>query len=106
MNNAKEKISRLIQKSSNDETLIFIFNDQTFNLDSFVSDKADFLDVHEVRLATNKKMNIIVIGLEEAVNKIRKTDIPVIVTNLVDKQDKEVIIYTDPDYTILLGVIK
>jgi hypothetical protein len=106
MSEIKVKITHLVKKYANDEVLNQILKDLDFDLESFDSDKYSFLDVHEARLATNRKMNNVVYGLEETVNNIKNSNTPVIVTNLIEKLDREAIIYTDINYSILFGIIK
>jgi hypothetical protein len=100
----KEKLKDLVL-ASNYESVKKIFNDPNFESQSFEKSRNFILDDLEIRLVTNKDRGVVVHGLEEAVSNIRNFNSEAIVTNLVNTENWEAILYTDNLYSLILGVI-
>ena len=107
MENTKEELINLIVRSSESGSrLLSDLIDGGFNLMSFEQDRAELLSEFEIYLANNKQMNQEVKGLKEMIDCLRKFDDKVLIVNSLEKEDgRALIVYTDSNYSTILGMI-
>ena len=105
MENNKTKLIQLISTYTTNKVLIELFKNNDFELKAFSRTKDDFLDVEETRLLNTIELKNEVFGFRQMIENVKNSINKTVVTNLVTKNDREVIIYTDENYSLLYGII-
>jgi len=82
-----------------------IFEDNNFDLEYFERNRESVLDDLESRLSISRLTGTNIRRLEHAVEEIKKSNDPIILTNLVSRGEESLIIYTDDNVSKLFGLI-
>lgn len=96
MKESIEKLGKLIPE----------INPQSFNCKYFEDDKNHILDIYETRLRTCEMQGLIIEGLKDLVDELRKSKINRVVVFSLEGNQKSYTVFTDSDIDLLLGVVE